>query len=162
MDAITTCCLVIKWYPTLCNPRDWLAFPRKNTEVDCHFLLHTILLTLGLNLHLLHWQLLGKPQSTLAYYFILILELYPLCHLQRSLKFKAAWIVISTCCLCILSCISWSVQSPITNTSGKYREPHNLEHLKSSLSGFLRTVITDSSEISHYPYQWREWPWCLP
>ena len=162
MDAITTSCLVAKSYPTLCNPMDWLAFPGKNTGVCCHLLLPRILLTQGFNLHLLHWQPLGKPQPTLAYYFILILELYPLCHLQRSLKFKAAWIVLSTCCLCILSYIYWSVQSLITNISGKSREPHNLEHLKSSLSGIFRTVITDSSEIPLYPHQWGECPRCPP
>ena len=35
----------------------WLwAFPSKNTGVGCHFLLHGIFRTQGLNLCLLHWQ----------------------------------------------------------------------------------------------------------
>ena len=44
-------------------------FPGKNTGVGCHFLLQGIFLTQGLNLHVLHWQILfnteapGKPQN---------------------------------------------------------------------------------------------------
>ena len=53
-------CLVAQLCPTLCDPMDcsltrllcaW-TFPGKKTGVDCHFLLHWIFLTQGLNLHL--------------------------------------------------------------------------------------------------------------
>ena len=58
------CCLVAKSHPTLLSPHELLPtrllcpwyFPGKNTGVDCHFLLQGILLTQGLNMHLLHWQ----------------------------------------------------------------------------------------------------------
>ena len=33
-----------------------MGFPSKNAGVGCYFLLWGIFLTLGLNLHLLHWQ----------------------------------------------------------------------------------------------------------
>ena len=35
-----------------------MVFPGKNTGVGCHFLLHGIFLTQGLNLGLLHWQVI--------------------------------------------------------------------------------------------------------
>jgi len=37
--------------------------PGKNAGVGCHFLLQGIFLTLGLNLHLLHWQADYLPPS---------------------------------------------------------------------------------------------------
>ena len=39
-------------------------FPSKNTGVGCHFLLQRILLTQGLNPHLLHWQADSLPLAT--------------------------------------------------------------------------------------------------
>ena len=59
----------LHWCPTLCNPMDcslprllcsW-DFPGKNTGVGCHFLLQGIILTQGLNLCLLHWQMDSLP-----------------------------------------------------------------------------------------------------
>ena len=38
-------------------------FPGKNTGLGCHFLLPGIFLTLGANLHLLHWQMDSLPLS---------------------------------------------------------------------------------------------------
>ena len=46
-----------------------VEFPGKNTEVSCHFLLHGILPTQGLNLYLLqllHWQVDSLPLSHLG------------------------------------------------------------------------------------------------
>ena len=40
-------------------------FPSKNTRVVCHFLLHGIFPTQGLNLRLLHWQADSLPLSHL-------------------------------------------------------------------------------------------------
>ena len=56
-------------------------FPGKNTRVGCHFLLQAIILTLGLNPCLLHWQadfFFFKPPSH-----------------QGSIKTKWVWLVIS-------------------------------------------------------------------
>ena len=51
--------LLIQLYPTLCDPVNYSlpwGFPGKSTEVDCHFLLRSILPTQGSNLGLLPWQ----------------------------------------------------------------------------------------------------------
>ena len=48
---------------TLCDPiaPGPLEFPGKNTGAGCHFLLHGIFLTQGLNLRLLQWQADSLP-----------------------------------------------------------------------------------------------------
>ena len=58
---------VAQFWPTLWDTMDpslptslplSMVFPGKNTGVGCHFLLHGIFLTQGLNLGLLHWQVI--------------------------------------------------------------------------------------------------------
>ena len=51
-----------------CSPPDsspW-NIPGKNTEVGCHFLLQGIFPTMGLNLHVLHWQTDSLPLTHLG------------------------------------------------------------------------------------------------
>ena len=72
------CAKSLQSYLTLCNPMDpslpgssvlgiigqGQNSPGKNTGVVCHFLIHGIFLTQGLNprlLHLLHWQMGSLP-----------------------------------------------------------------------------------------------------
>ena len=45
-----------------------MGFPRKNTEVGCHFLLQGIFLIQGSNLCFLHWQANSLPLSLLGSY----------------------------------------------------------------------------------------------
>ena len=65
-------CVLTHSLLSICDPLDCshaplsMRFPGKNTGVGCHFLLQGILLTQGLNLHLLHWQVDSLPQSHLG------------------------------------------------------------------------------------------------
>ena len=67
------CCLITSLCPTLPTTDCSLPgssvhwdFPSKNARVGFHFLLQGIFLTLGLNLHLLHWEVCSSPLNHLG------------------------------------------------------------------------------------------------
>ena len=84
LNFCNSLCLVTKLYLTLCDPMDCSLpgssihgiFPGKNTGEGCHFLLHGIFPSQGLNLGLLHcrWVLYratrGNPTILYRLYFM--------------------------------------------------------------------------------------------